>query len=206
MGNLSHLLVSTLLSHPWDLLQHYPILNNFTFDGISYLQKKGCAMGSKYTLSYATLFMVWFEEHFNYPLILRFSKFYLWCIDDIFLIWNKTKKKELKTIIQKVNNCHPTSKFWYEISKPEINTSLARQFWKLLINYALNFILNKLINNLIYIANQKTPVSWRIVLHIVKLCIWIKFATTRVIYKTTKNYLWCKYNIESTIVIKYLWL
>ena len=62
--------------------------------------------------------MGWFEEYFNNPLILRFSKFYLRYIDDIFLIWNRAKEE---VFLQKVNNCHPIIKFEYQISKTEIN-------------------------------------------------------------------------------------
>ena len=32
-------------------------LNNIVFNGINYLQKKGCAMGTKYAPSYANIFM-----------------------------------------------------------------------------------------------------------------------------------------------------
>ena len=39
-------------------------LNNFVFNGINYLQKKGCAMGTKCAPSYANIFMGWFEEKF----------------------------------------------------------------------------------------------------------------------------------------------
>ena len=46
-------------------------LNSFIFNGVNYLQKKGCALGIKCASSYASLCMVWFEEHFISPLILR---------------------------------------------------------------------------------------------------------------------------------------
>ena len=62
--------------------------------------------------------MGWFEEYFNNPLILRFSKFYLRYIDDIFLIWNRAKEE---VFLQKVNNYHPIIKSEYQISKTEIS-------------------------------------------------------------------------------------
>ena len=65
-------------------------LNNFVFNGINYLQKKGCAMGTKCGPSYANIFMGWFEEKFIFPLLKNLSDFYLRFIDDIFLIWNGT--------------------------------------------------------------------------------------------------------------------
>ena len=66
-------------------------LNNFVFNGINYIQKKGCAMGTKCAPSYGNIFMDWFEEKFIFPLLTNLSDFYLRVIDDIFLIWNGTK-------------------------------------------------------------------------------------------------------------------
>ena len=68
-------------------------LNNFVFNGINYLQKKGCAMGTKCAPSYANIFMGWFEEKFIFPLLTNLSDFYLRFIDDIFLTWNGTETK-----------------------------------------------------------------------------------------------------------------
>ena len=39
-------------------------LNNFAFNGINYLQKKGCTIGTKCAPSYASIFVGWFEEKF----------------------------------------------------------------------------------------------------------------------------------------------
>ena len=47
-------------------------LNNFVFSGINYLQKEGCAMGTKCAPSYANIFMVWFDERFIFPLLTNF--------------------------------------------------------------------------------------------------------------------------------------
>ena len=41
-------------------------------------------------------------------------------IDDIFLIWSETKE-EFEVFVRKINSCHPTIKFKYQISKLEIN-------------------------------------------------------------------------------------
>ena len=73
------------------LLKLILTLNNFVFNSINYLQKKGCAMGTKCAPSYANIFMGWFEEKFIFPLLTNLSDFYLRFIDDIFLIWNGTK-------------------------------------------------------------------------------------------------------------------
>ena len=44
-------------------------LNNFVFNGVNYLQTKGCPMGTKCAASYTNLSMGYFEEHFVYRLI-----------------------------------------------------------------------------------------------------------------------------------------
>ena len=78
------------------------VLNNFVFNAINYLQKKGCAMGTKCAPSYANIFMGWFEEKFIFPLLTNLSDFYLRFIDDIFLVWNGTKA-EFDGFLKKLN-------------------------------------------------------------------------------------------------------
>ena len=63
----------------------------FVFNGITYLQKKDCAMGTKCAPSYANIFNGWFEQKFIFPLLANLSDFYLRFRDGIFLIWNGTK-------------------------------------------------------------------------------------------------------------------
>ena len=58
-----------------------------------------------------TYFRGWFEEHFIYLLILRFTKSHFRYID----------KEEFEVFLQKIKNCHPKIKFEYPISKTEIN-------------------------------------------------------------------------------------
>ena len=48
------------------------------------------------------------------------STFYLCFIDNIFLIWNGTKT-EFDNFFKKINECHPSIKYEYEMSKTEIN-------------------------------------------------------------------------------------
>ena len=76
-------------------------LNNFGFNGINYLQKKGCVMGTKCVPSYANIPMGWFEERFILPLLTNLSNFHL-CFIDIFLIWNGTKT-EFDNFLKKNN-------------------------------------------------------------------------------------------------------
>ena len=88
--------------------------NHFQFNGDNYLQTMGCAMGTKMSPSYASLFMGKFEEdklnHYHHqPLIwLRF-------LDDIFLIWEYSEE-ELLDFIKYLNNAHPSIKFTYQYS------------------------------------------------------------------------------------------
>ena len=95
-------------------------LNSFVFNGINYLQKKGCAMGNKCAPSYANIFVSWFEEKFIFPLLTNLSDFYLRFMDDIFLIWNGTKT-EFDNFLKKINECHPSIKFEYELFQTEIS-------------------------------------------------------------------------------------
>ena len=95
-------------------------LNNFVFNGINYLQKKGCTMGTKCAPSYANIFMDWFKEKLIFPFLTNSSDFFLCFIDNIFLNWNDTKT-EFDDFSKKINECYPSIKFEYEISKTEIN-------------------------------------------------------------------------------------
>ena len=95
-------------------------LRNCVFNGISYLQKKGCAMVTKCVLSYANIFMGWFEEKFIFPLLTNLSDFYVCFTDDVFLTWNGTKT-EFDNFLKKINECHPSIKFEYELSQTEIS-------------------------------------------------------------------------------------
>ena len=77
-------------------------------------------MGTKCAPSYANIFMGWFEQKFIFPLLTNLSDFYLRFIDGIFLIWNGTKT-EFDNFLKKINECHPSIKFEYEMSQTEIN-------------------------------------------------------------------------------------
>ena len=101
---------------------------NFVFNGINYLQKKGCAMGTNCAPSYANKFLGWFEEKFIFPLLTNLSDFYLRFIDNIFLIWNGTKT-EFDSFLKKINDCHPYIQFDYEINF--LNTTVFKVYYKL---------------------------------------------------------------------------
>ena len=91
-------------------------LNNFVFNGIHYLQKIGCAMGTICAPNYANIFMGRFEKTYIYPYINQFSNFHCRFIDDIFFIWNGTGI-QLQEFIKKLSNRHPTIKFDFKFSK-----------------------------------------------------------------------------------------
>ena len=76
-------------------------------------------MGTK-SPSYANIFMGWFEEKFIFPFLTNFSDFYVRFMDDNFLIQNDTKT-EFDNFLKKINECDPSIKFEYEMSKIEIN-------------------------------------------------------------------------------------
>ena len=90
------------------------------FNGVNYLQKKGCSTGTKCTPGYTNIFMGLLEEKFIFPLLTNLTGFYLRFIDDIFLIWNGTKT-EFDNFLKKINECHPSIKSEYEMSQTEIN-------------------------------------------------------------------------------------
>ena len=94
-------------------------LNNFLFNGIHYLQKIGCAMGTTCAPNYVNIFMGKFEKTYIYPYINQFSNFYCRFIDDIFFIWNGTVI-QLQEFIKKLNNRHPAIKFDFKFSKTSI--------------------------------------------------------------------------------------
>ena len=63
-------------------------LNNFKF----YLQIKVHAMSTVCAPPYANVFMAYFKEKFLYPLIRNATTLYLHYIDDIIIMWTKSKK------------------------------------------------------------------------------------------------------------------
>lgn len=94
--------------------------NNFLFNGMHYLQTKGCAMGTKCAPTYANIFMGEFEEKHIYPRIKDLSTKYLRYIDDIFLLWKGTRA-QLDKFIHDINEVHPSIRFTTESSEREIN-------------------------------------------------------------------------------------
>ena len=79
-------------------------------------------MGTKYTPTYANIFMGIFEETHIYLLIKQKVQLYLRYIDDIFFIWTGSEN-ELKQLISKINGVHPSINFDFNYSKTQIQSS-----------------------------------------------------------------------------------
>ena len=94
-------------------------LNNFIFNGIHYIQKKGCAMGTSCALAYANISMGKLEKLHIYPYLRIFSIFYCRFIDDLFFVWNGTESELIK-FIHNLNQKHPTIKFEFTYSRNSI--------------------------------------------------------------------------------------
>ena len=94
-------------------------LNCFNFNGRSFLQTKGCAMGTVATPSYANIFMGLFEETHIYPHIDEDCLFYARFIDDIFMIYTGGLDK-LNAFLTLLNSLHPSIKFDYSLSQRSI--------------------------------------------------------------------------------------
>ena len=102
------------------LMKHILTLNCFTFNGDTYLQTQGCAMGTVAAPSYAIIYISAFEDKYIYPTIEKDCLFYGRYIDDIFLIF-KGSEEDFTKFAQNLNTIHKSIKFDYEISKTSIS-------------------------------------------------------------------------------------
>ena len=76
-------------------------MNNFLFNGLHYLQTKGCAMGTKCAPLYANIFLGKFEKDHFYPRIKGDCY-----IDDILMIWTGSKH-ELDELLLPIRYTEP---------------------------------------------------------------------------------------------------
>ena len=85
----------------------------------TFKQKRGAAIGTKFTPPYSILFMADLETRLLSDIDL---KPYIWWryIDDIFLIWEHGEES-LKFFLEKINSIHPTIKFTADWSYSSIN-------------------------------------------------------------------------------------
>ena len=79
--------------------------NDFTFDGNSYLQVSGTAMGKRFAPNYANLTMAYWEEK-NLPKCDKQPSIYLRYLDDIFLIWDHSVE-DFDKFFHTLNTAHP---------------------------------------------------------------------------------------------------
>ena len=93
------------------LLKHILRMNYFEFNGQTYLQVSGTAMGTSCTPNYAIIFMGDLEEK-----CLKKPRVWFRFIDDMFMIWNHSRQ-ELDTFLEDLNEHHPTIKFTIDISE-----------------------------------------------------------------------------------------
>lgn len=80
---------------------------------------KYCAKGTIYAPVYANIIMTEFEEKYISPLIKNKSILLLRFIDNIFMIWNKSKEK-LSKFRNLINQIHQSIKFDLKFSKCKI--------------------------------------------------------------------------------------
>ena len=97
------------------VLQH----NVFDFNGTTYRQKYGTAMGTSLAPPFAILYMASLEEPFLQSRRLKPLLFKRY-IDDIFMIWPHGLD-ELKTFVQEFNNLRPRIKLTFEAYQTAAN-------------------------------------------------------------------------------------
>ena len=92
--------------------------NIFNFNEKTLKQKRGIAIGAKFSPPYRILFMAELEEKILEKVD---NKPYLWWrhIDDIFFIWEHVEQK-LRNFVETLNKFHPTIKFIAEWSQKSI--------------------------------------------------------------------------------------
>ena len=89
--------------------------NDFQFNGETYIQTKGTAMGKKYAPSYANIFMAYFETEAMDKCALLPSVYFRF-LDDIFMIWNHGRKR-LNTYLEIMNTHHAAVKLTASIQE-----------------------------------------------------------------------------------------
>ena len=103
-----------------ELLSLVLTMNNFEFNEEQYLQILGCAMGTICAPPYANIFMGKFEHDNIHPTFNANCPVYLRFIDDIFGIWIGSRE-DFIAAIEKLNQCHQTIKFDFELSENNVN-------------------------------------------------------------------------------------
>ena len=93
--------------------------NDFDFNGKTYLQTSGTAMGKRFAPSYANLFMAEWEREVL-PLCSFEPLFYGRFLDDIFMVWTYSIEEFWK-FFEILNNHHPSVKLTANVSQKSID-------------------------------------------------------------------------------------
>ena len=102
-----------------DLLELSLKNNDFQFNGETFLQVKGTAMGKKFAPSYANIFMADFETGAMKKCYLKPSTYFRF-LDDIFCVWDHGREN-LNTFIEILNSHHPAVKLTADIQENSID-------------------------------------------------------------------------------------
>ena len=96
-------------------------LNDFTFNGHSYLQKSGFPMGRRFAPRMADLFLDWLETSFLKALPRHLQpKVYLRYLDDIFMIWPH-ERGFIQDFMDIFNSQHPDINLTHEIHQVSVD-------------------------------------------------------------------------------------
>ena len=101
--------------HILELLEISLKNNDFQFNGETFLQVKGTAMGKRFAPSYANIFMAHFEKEVMKKCYLKPS-FYKRFLDDIKMHWQHGRDN-LHTFLDIMNSHHPSIKFTANIQE-----------------------------------------------------------------------------------------
>ena len=93
--------------------------NDFVFNGVTYLQLKGTAMGKKFAPSYANIFMAQWEDEIlqrSHLKPLTWNRF----LDDVFMLWRDGESK-LNEFFTFLNGDNPCIKLKQEVSDTHVD-------------------------------------------------------------------------------------
>ena len=89
--------------------------NDFEFNGEFYLQKQGCSMGRRFSVSYANIFMAWWETRALNRSYLQPTVWFRF-LDDIFFIWDHGREA-LDEFLKILNSTHKNIKLTANIDE-----------------------------------------------------------------------------------------
>jgi hypothetical protein len=114
----TQLLSAKFNKQTFDLFRHVLTTTYLPYDGSSYDQKEGVAMGSPLAPVIANFYMEHFEQKAISAAIKKSARWYRY-VNDIFALWSHGKG-DLQDFVQHVNNIHKSIKFTMEIGQARI--------------------------------------------------------------------------------------